>query len=43
VGKPDGQRQLGIHRHRWEYNIEINTQNLVWGVDWIDMAHDRNM
>jgi hypothetical protein len=24
VEKPDGKRQLGRHRHRWEDNIEID-------------------
>jgi len=41
VGKSDGQRPLGLHSHRWEYNIETDIQNLVWVLDWIDLAQER--
>ena len=28
VGKPEGQRPLGSHRHRWEDNIKIDLQEV---------------
>jgi len=31
VGKPEGKRQLGRPRHRWEDNIKIDLQDLGWG------------
>jgi hypothetical protein len=43
VGRPEGRRPLGRHRHRWEDNIKINHQEVGWGgMDWIDMAQDRD-
>jgi hypothetical protein len=39
VGKPEGNRPLGIPRRRWVDNIKINLGELgLDGVDWIDMA-----
>jgi hypothetical protein len=29
-------------RHRREDNIETNLQKLGWGMDWIDLAQDRD-
>jgi len=31
VGKPDGKRPLGRPRHRWEDNIKMDLQEVVWG------------
>jgi hypothetical protein len=31
VGKPEGKRPLGRHRHRWEDNIKIDLQEMEWG------------
>jgi hypothetical protein len=28
VGKPEGKRPLGRHRHRWEYNIKMDLQEV---------------
>jgi len=42
VGKPEGMRLLGRPRHRWEDNIKMYLQYMDWGVDWIDLAHDRD-
>jgi hypothetical protein len=43
VGKPEGERPLGRPRCRWVDNIKINLREIGWdGVDWIDMAHNRN-
>jgi hypothetical protein len=40
VGKPEGKRPLGRPRRRWVDNIKME---IGWdGVDWIDMAQDRD-
>jgi hypothetical protein len=39
VGKPEGKRQLGRPRSRWEYNIKMDLQELgCGGIDWIELA-----
>jgi len=30
VGRPDGKRQLGRHKHRWESNIIIELRDTGW-------------
>jgi hypothetical protein len=43
VGKPEGKRQLGISRRRWEDNIKMDLQEMGWEeMDWIDLAQDRD-
>jgi hypothetical protein len=43
VGKPEGKRPLGRHRHRWEDNIKADLQEVGCGVmDWIELAKDRD-
>jgi hypothetical protein len=43
LGKPEGKRQLGIPRHRWEDNIKMDVQEVGCGVmDWIELDQDRN-
>jgi len=32
VGKPEGKRPLGRPRHRWEYNIKMDLQEVGLGV-----------
>jgi hypothetical protein len=40
AGKPEGKRPLGKQRCRWVDNIRMDTG---WGgMDWINLAHDRN-
>ena len=39
VRKQEGKRPLGRHRLRWEDNIKMELQE---GVDWIDLAQDRD-
>jgi len=34
VGKPEGKRQFGRLRLRWEDNIRINIQKVGWGAAW---------
>jgi hypothetical protein len=29
--KPEGKRQLGVHRLRWEDNIKMALQEVGWG------------
>jgi hypothetical protein len=42
MGKPDGQRQLGRPRRRWENNITMGLQEVGWGRERIDLARDRD-
>jgi hypothetical protein len=42
VGRPEGRRPLGRPRRRWEDNIKIYLQDVGWGMDWIDLAQDRD-
>jgi hypothetical protein len=43
VGRPEGRRPLGRPRRKWEDNIEMDVQEVGWGgMDWIDMAQDRD-
>jgi hypothetical protein len=43
VGKPEGKRPLGRPRRTWMDNIKMDLREIGWdGVDWIDMAQDRD-
>jgi hypothetical protein len=43
VGKPEGKRLLGRPRRRWVHNIKMDLTEIGWGgMDWIDLAHDRD-
>jgi hypothetical protein len=43
VGKPEGKIPLGRLRRRWVDNIKMDLRDMGWyGVDWIDMAQDRD-
>jgi hypothetical protein len=42
VGRPEGRRPLGRLRHRWEDNIKMDLQEVGWGMDWIELAQDRD-
>ena len=43
MGKPEGKRPLGRHRHSWEDNIMMDLQEVVLGgIDWIQLAQDRD-
>ena len=42
VGKPEGKRPHGRPRHRWE-DITMDLQEVGWGgMDWIELAQDRD-
>jgi hypothetical protein len=42
VGKIEGKRPLGRPRRRWEDNIKMDPQEVDKGMDWIDLAQDRD-
>ena len=43
VGKPEGKRPLGRHRHRWVDNMWMDLQEVGCGhVDWIGLVQDRD-
>jgi hypothetical protein len=42
VGKQQGKRPLGRSRRRWE-DIRMDLREIWWcGMDWIDLAQDRD-
>ena len=44
MGKPDGKRPLGRPRYRWEDNNKMDLLEVGWrGMDWLDLAQDRDM
>ena len=43
VRKPEGKRQLGRPRLRWEDNIKMDLQEVGFGaMDWIELTLDRD-
>jgi hypothetical protein len=43
VGKPDGKRPVGRPKRRWVDNIEMDLREKgLDGIDWIDLAQDRD-
>jgi hypothetical protein len=43
VGKPDGRRPIERPRRRWENNVKLGLQEVVWEAwNWIDLAQDRD-
>ena len=43
VGKPESKRTLGRPRRRWNDNIKMDLQKVVFGgLDWINLAQDRD-
>jgi hypothetical protein len=43
VGNPEGKKPLGRSRRRWVDNIKMDLRKIGWyGMDWIDLAQDRD-
>jgi hypothetical protein len=43
VGKPEGRRQLGRPRRKWEDNIKMDVEEVGGGCgDWMERAQDRD-
>jgi hypothetical protein len=42
VGKPQGKRPLGRPRRRWVNVIRMDLREIGWGVEWIQLAKDRD-
>jgi hypothetical protein len=42
VGKPEGKRPFGRPRHRWKVGIRRDLMEIDWGVEWIQLAQDRD-
>jgi hypothetical protein len=42
VGKPMEKRPLGRPMRRWEDNIKTDLHEVGWGMDWIELAQDRD-
>jgi hypothetical protein len=42
VGKPEGKIPLGRYRSRWE-DIKMDVRVIGWdGMEWVDLAQDRD-
>jgi hypothetical protein len=42
IGRPEGGRQLGRPRRRWEDNIKMDIMEMwIGGANWIRLAQDR--
>jgi len=42
LGKPEGKRPIGRPRRRWKDNIKLDIQEAGSGMDWIEMAQERD-
>jgi hypothetical protein len=42
VGKQEGKKPPGRPRRRWEDNIKMDLRDRRGGMDWIDLAQDRD-
>jgi hypothetical protein len=42
VEKAEEKRLLGRPRRRWEDFMKMNLQKVGWGMDWIDLAQDKD-
>jgi len=42
VGNPEGRRPVEGDRCSWELNVDIDPQEVGWGLVWIDLAQDRD-
>jgi hypothetical protein len=42
VGKTKGRKTVGRSKRSWENNIKTNFREVGWGMDWIDLAQERD-
>jgi hypothetical protein len=42
VRRPEGRRPPERPRLRWDDNIKMDLQEVGWGMDWIELAQDRD-
>jgi hypothetical protein len=42
VERPEGRLPLGRPRCRWEDNIKTDLKEVGWGMNWIELAEDRD-
>jgi hypothetical protein len=42
MGRPEGNRLLVRSRRRWKDNIKKDLQEVEWGMNWIDLAQNRD-
>jgi hypothetical protein len=42
MGRPEGKRLLVRSRRRWKDNIKMDLQEVEWGMNWIDLAQNRD-
>ena len=42
VGRSEGKNPLRMPMLRWRDNIKMNLTEVGWGMDWIDLTHDRD-
>jgi hypothetical protein len=42
VGRPEGRRPLGRPRRRWDDNIKMDFKTRNGGMDWVELAQDRD-
>jgi hypothetical protein len=43
VEKPEGKRQFGRPKCRWEDNVKMDLQEMgCGGIDWIELSEDRD-
>jgi hypothetical protein len=42
VGKPEDKSPLGRPKLRWEDNIKMDLREVGWGMDWIELAQNRD-
>jgi hypothetical protein len=41
-GKYERKKPLERTRRRWDDNIQMDLEEVEWGVDWIDLVQDRD-
>jgi hypothetical protein len=42
VARSEGRRPLGRPRRRWKDNIKMDLEEVGWGMDWIELALDKD-